>query len=101
MTIIYSKKVTPATLTRIKRSDGFIALITKAFVSQHEQKYAECKIAEEQNKPMYAIVEKGIDWSIFRSFQWRKIFYYEGTKPPERIAKDIQEDLQWYKGTGA
>lgn len=101
MTIIYSEKITPSTMAKLKRSDGFIALITEAFVSQQEQKYAECKMAEELNKPMYAIVKKGIDWSIFQTFQWRKIYYYEGTKPSEAIAKAIQKDLKWYKSIGA
>ena len=96
MTIIFSTKVTPSTEARVKKAAGFIALITKAFIEQSKQKYAECKLAEELNKPMYAVVEKGIEWTLFKTFGWRKIFYYED-KPPESIAKEIEEDLRWFK----
>ncbi len=96
MTIIFSEKVTPSTLARIKKSEAFVAFITKAFVARPEKRYAECKMAEKLNKPMYAIVEKGIDWSSFQKFGWRKIYYYE-IKPSESIVKDIEKDLKWFK----
>ena len=100
MTIIFSEKITPSTLARIKKSDAFVALITTAFVAHPEKRYAECKMAKELNKPMYVIVKKGIDWSLFQTFEWRKIFYYED-KPSESIVKDIEKDLKWYRSIGA
>jgi len=98
MTIIYSKKVTPASVASIKKSEAFIAFVTEAFIKEKER-YAECLLAAELGKPMYAIVKKEArEWSGLNQFElpWRKIYYTE-EQPPDSIVKDIEKDLEFYK----
>lgn len=105
-------------ITKIKESSAFIAFVTERFIEQKEKKYRECKLAEELNKPMYAIVENRVvkemviltdgssslevreipvSWLPFENLPWRKIYYCEDGRPLESIVKDIEEDLAWYK----
>jgi len=100
MTIIYSKKVTPAARMRIRQSDAFIAIITKDFIK--EDRFEECRWAEELNKPMYAVIsDKKLDWEKVKSLPWRKIFYVEDYKSKEDLVKEIEKDLKWYRSIGA
>jgi len=97
MTIIYSKKVKPSSLAKIKRSDAFIALVTENFVKE-EGRIDECRIAKACNKPMYAMVKEGIEWNLEFEFPWRKIYYYKRLEEEGReITEDIQKDLGLYK----
>jgi len=97
MTIIFSNKVTPSTLAKIKTSEGFIALVTEKFIEE-EGRIDECRIAKECNKPMYAIVKEGVGWNLEFEFPWRKIYYYkELEKEGREIINDIQKDLELYK----
>jgi len=101
MTIIYSKKITPLTIARIKKSDAFIALITNNFIK--EDRGEECKIAEQLNKPMYAIVEEGTTWDKYKELPWRKILYFKkeaNHSGIEAVVKEIEKDLKWYRSIG-
>lgn len=104
-------------IEKIKESAAFIAYITERFIEQKEKKYRECKMAEELNKPMYAVVDQevarelvvvtdassgllevrkiAVDWPPFEDLPWRKICYCEDGS--ESIAKDIEDDLVWFR----
>jgi len=96
MTIIFSKKITPASVTKIKDSEGFIALITENFVKD-ERCLTECKIAQELNKPMYAIIKDKKAWNkIENQFHWRKILNFQ-EETPTTITKKIKQDLEFIR----
>lgn len=98
MSIIYTKKITPAAVNKIRASEAFIALITNNFIEE-KGRYAECEIAEQLNKPMYAIIKKNVKWEKFKKFPWRKIYFCEELDHvhSDEIIKDLNQDLDMYK----
>lgn len=96
MTIIFSKKITPASVTKIKESEAFIAFITENFVKD-ERCLAECRMAQEANKPMYAVIKDKNAWNkIKNQFQWRKTLRFQD-ETPDTVVKKIRQDLDFIR----
>ena len=93
MTIIYSKKMTPAAITKIKKAEAFIAYITENFIKD-DSKEDECRVAELWNKPMYAIIKKDVNWDKYKKYPWRKTYQLPNDIS---ISKDIKQDLDFIK----
>lgn len=80
-------------------SDGFVALLTKNYIN-NEKKYDECKKAEKENIPMYAIInDKSMPLGKFKELPWRHV-YYINEENIDNILLEIKRDLQWIKGSG-
>lgn len=76
-------------IKKIKNSEAFVAVITENFIKE-EKRLEECKIAEENNKPMYAIIADSESWKkIQNQFMWRKSF-----NANQAFLKEIKEDLE-------
>lgn len=96
MTIIFSKKITPASVTKIKKSEAFIAFITENFVKD-KRCLTECKIAQETNKPMYAVIKDKEAWNkIKNQFQWRKTLSFQ-EETPITVVEKIRQDLDFIR----
>lgn len=88
MTIIYTK-ITPASVTRIKKSEAFLTVITENFVKD-KKCLEECQLAQDINKPMYAIIKDPKAWNkIKNSFMWRQSF-----PAKSGFEKKIKKDLE-------
>lgn len=86
--IIYSK-ITPAAIDKIKKSEAFLAVITKVFI-EDEKCLEECQLAQDMNKPMYAIIKDKEAWKkIENKFMWRQSFPAESG-----FEKIIKKDLE-------
>ena len=59
-----------------KRANVFIAIINERNINN---KYA-CKqyeLVSALDKPMYAIIKKGVDWSTISHLPWKKVYLFE------------------------
>ncbi len=91
--IITKKPISKQSELNIETSEGFIAIITEHFVTD-EKCLEECRVAEELNKPMYAIVKDEKAWKTIQDkFSWRK-----NLPVSQNATKIIKEDLQMFKG---
>jgi hypothetical protein len=94
--IIYSEKVTPYVIKIIRSSTAFIATITKTFVKS-DKCFKECQIADLFQKPMYALVMKGVKLGRFEQFPWRKIYDLKDLSEILNATNDIRKDLVFLK----
>lgn len=91
--IITKKTISKQSELNIETAEGFIAIITEHFVTD-EKCLEECRVAEELNKPMYAIIKDKKAWETVKDkFNWRK-----SLPVSEQATKTIKEDLQMIKG---
>ena len=80
----------------IKRGKLLIALINPKFV-EDEKNYEICQYAASQNKLMYAIVKENTKCEKFKTFPWRKVYYYTSIDDLSDILREIKKDKDFYE----
>jgi len=80
----------------IKRGKLLIALINPKFV-EDKRNYEICRYAASQNKLMYAIIKQDTDYKKFKTFPWRKIYYYTNINDLSDILRKIKKDKNFYE----
>lgn len=79
----------------IEWSDTFLAVITKHYV-QDPSKHREIRLAQAFCKPLFALVEKGVDWGEFKGYPWVKVFEFK-RGDDSAINTAIMEMDRWLK----
>lgn len=79
----------------------FVAVITEKFLAQTKAylKICDCAMLV-STKPMYAIVQLGLNWTAFCRYPWRMVFLFDGSEAQYDLAwNKIKEDVkEWKKG---
>jgi len=78
------------------KTDATIALITEQY--KKEGHHPELKKAEEEEKPMFAIVERGIDWGEYKIYPWIKVFKFSREEIINRnisVERAMEEIKDW------
>lgn len=85
----------------IRESEAFVAVLMPAFVKD-PSRYESCKYAEKLKKPIYFIIEEGVDWDKFKDIDYRKVFHTPLVTPAllEMIKQDVHRDLDFIKKVG-
>lgn len=79
----------------ISKSSHLIAIINEDFLKK-EKNLEACNYAEAKNILKYAVVKKGIDWSRFENYTWRKIYFFTSRDEFKEIYRDITRDAKYY-----
>lgn len=78
-------------------ANTFIAIIHKKNVTNKKRFDAvvkECRFAEAMGKPMYAIVEKGVDLGILSDMPWKKMVRFNRDSEVPGIMNFIDGDIR-------
>jgi len=81
----------------VRRSYTFIAVIHKRNVNNKKRFDAvvnECKFAEAMGKPMYAVVEKGVDLGVLGDMPWKKMVHFTNDFEIQGILTFIDGDIR-------
>lgn len=70
------------------KTDATIALITEHYLKENH--HPELKTAQKLGKPMFAVVQREIDWGEYRGYPWIRVFEFD----PRRVR---QGDTSEYK----
>ncbi len=80
----------------VRKSSTFIAVIHKKNVKNKKRFDAvvkECRLAEVLGKPMYAIVERGVNLGVLSDMPWKKMVHFNKESDVFGIMKFIQDDI--------
>jgi len=81
----------------MRMSTAFIAVIHKKSVNnkkRFDRVVGECKLAKVIGKPMYAVVEKGVDMDAFGIMPWKKLVYFTNDFEVPGILNFIDGDIR-------
>jgi len=48
-------------------------------------------------KPMYLFIKKDIDWTKFKQFDWRKIYYFDTEEEFDKNWDDMTKDMDLWR----
>ncbi len=59
----------------ILKSNFYIAVINDKSIDDI-QRLKEYELINALNKPMYAIIKEGLDWTKLKHIPWKKVYYF-------------------------
>lgn len=75
-----------------EKTDVTIALITEQYLKENH--HPELKTAQKLGKPMFAVVQRGIDWSEYGEYPWIKIFEFDSQKIKQGDASEYEQSVR-------
>jgi len=81
----------------VRLATEFIAIIHKKNVTNKKRFDAvvnECRFAEAMGKPMYAVVEKGVNLGILATMPWKKMIHFNRDSEVPGIMNFIDGDIR-------